>query len=68
MRSESFFSVFGLDLDGCEHYPRVNFSNAGTVRHSHTGLQTSDSCNARSLAAEPSGKLEADALTVALLV
>jgi hypothetical protein len=25
MRSESFFSVFGLDLDGCEHYPRVNF-------------------------------------------
>jgi hypothetical protein len=66
MKSESYSGVFGLDLDRCEHYPRVDFrSRTGLLT---PGLQTSDSCSARSFAAELSGQLEADALTLALLV
>jgi hypothetical protein len=63
-----FLKRFVLDLDGCEHYPPVNFRWRAQSGLLTAGLQTSDSCNARSFAAELSGKLEADALTLALLV
>jgi hypothetical protein len=68
MKSESFSGVFGLDLDKCEHYPRVDFRSRVHPGLLTPGLQTSDSCNTRSVAAELSGQLEADALTLALLV
>jgi hypothetical protein len=61
MKSEWFSGVFGLDLDKCEHYPRVEFRSRVQVSLLTPGLQTSDSRNARSFAAEPSGKLESDA-------
>ena len=67
MKSEWFSGVFGLDLDGCEHYPRVDFRSRVHPGLLTPGLQTSDSCNARSFAADFSGQLEADALTLALL-
>ena len=68
MKSESFFGVFGLDLEGCEFYSRVDFRSRVHPGLLTPGLQTSDSCNARSFAAELSGQLEADGLTLALLV
>lgn len=68
MKSKSFFGVFDLDLDGCELYPRVDFRSRVHAGHLTPGLQTSDSCNAQSFAAELSGQLDADALTLALLV
>jgi hypothetical protein len=68
MKSEWFFGVFDLDLGGCELYPRVDFRSRVHTGLLTPGLQTSDSCNARSLAAELTGQLDADALTLALLV
>ena len=68
MKSEWFSGVFGLDLDKCEHYPRVEFRSRVQVSPLTPGLQTSVSCNASSFAAELSGQLDADALTLALLV
>jgi hypothetical protein len=52
MKSEWFSSVFALDLDGSEHYPRVNFRSRVQSGFLTPGLQTSDSCNAGSFAAE----------------
>ena len=63
-----FLERFVLDLDGCEHYPPVDFRSRAESGLLTPGLHTSDSCNARSFAAELSGKLEGDALTLALLV
>jgi hypothetical protein len=61
MKSEWFSGVFGLDLNGCEHYPRVDFRSRVQANLLTPGLHTSDSCHARSFAAELSGQLEADA-------
>jgi len=63
-----FLTRFVLDLDGGEHYPPVNFRLRAQSGLLTPGLQISDSCNPRSFAAELSGKLEVDALTLALIV